>query len=89
MKRLNNWISNSYIRAVKLKNLHQELREKSVLLNKIKYNSFLYGYKDTNISWWSCLMLEINSDNVRQIILYPDGKLFYDWRYKGSIFFSK
>ena len=38
-----------------------------------------------NVCLTDCLSLESNSEDLRQLIFFPDGHLRYDWQYAGAI----
>ncbi|MDD5192555.1 MAG: radical SAM protein [Candidatus Nanoarchaeia archaeon] len=45
----------------------------------------VYDVHGQNICITDALTIEPDSDNLRQIIFFPDGHLRYDWQYKGAI----
>ncbi len=44
----------------------------------------IYDYGGQNICVSDCLTVEPNSDEIRTLIFYGDGKLMYDWQYDGA-----
>lgn len=50
----------------------------------LQHGGVVYDYKGQNICLTGCLTIEPDTDNLRQIIFFPDGSIRYDWRYKGA-----
>ena len=51
------------------------------------YGGAVYDYKNQNVCFTNALTLKPNSEDVRQIIFFPDGHLRFDWQYQGAILF--
>jgi len=67
------------------KTLHHFLAMKgAVPLLELPHGGIVYDYKDQNVCVSNCLTGTTNPDNIRQIIFFPDGRIAYDWRYKGA-----
>jgi molybdenum cofactor biosynthesis enzyme MoaA len=44
----------------------------------------VYDYEGQNVCVSDCLTVEPSSDEIRTLIYYGSGKLFYDWQYQGA-----
>ena len=55
------------------------------LLMTLPHGAKIYDYAGQNICIADCLTIEPESDNLRQLIFFPDGSLRYDWQYPGAI----
>jgi pyruvate-formate lyase-activating enzyme len=44
----------------------------------------VYDVMGQNVCVSDCLTVEPTSDDIRTLIFYPDGRLTYDWQYKGA-----
>jgi len=51
----------------------------------LMHGAVVYDLDGQNICFKDCLTLEGNTDNIRQLIFFPDGSLRYDWQYSGAI----
>lgn len=56
----------------------------AVRLLELPHGGVVYDYKDQNTAIGNCLTGTTNPDDIRQIIFFPDGRVAYDWRYKGA-----
>jgi molybdenum cofactor biosynthesis enzyme MoaA len=67
------------------KRLHHYLALKgAVRLLELPHGGVVYDYKDQNVAIGNCLTGTTDPDDIRQIIFFPDGRVAYDWRYKGA-----
>jgi uncharacterized Fe-S cluster-containing radical SAM superfamily enzyme len=56
----------------------------AVELLRLPHGGVVYDYKDQNVAIGNCLTGTTDPDDIRQIIFFPDGRVAYDWRYKGA-----
>lgn len=54
-------------------------------LLELPHGGVIYDYRGQNLCWANCLTGTTDPEDIRQLIFFPDGKLRYDWRYKGAI----
>ncbi len=59
--------------------------KKAVLLRKLIHGGEVYDINGQNVCFTNCMTLKPDTNELRQIIFYPDGHLRYDWGYKGAI----
>ena len=52
---------------------------------KLAHGAVVYDYKGQNICLANCLTTNADEEQMRQIILFPDGTLGYDWKYTGAV----
>lgn len=50
----------------------------------LDHGGTVYDYKGQNLCLTDCLTIKEDSDDLRQLIFFPDGALRYDWRYEGA-----
>jgi len=53
----------------------------------LPHGDTVFDLNGQNICFGSCLTDSKDTDNIRQIIFYPDGTVRWDWKYEGSILF--
>lgn len=63
--------------------LHVSLNSHKIL--ELPHGATIYDYNGQNICLSTCVTTNETSDDMRQIIFYPDGTISFDWKYKGSI----
>jgi molybdenum cofactor biosynthesis enzyme MoaA len=54
-------------------------------LLELPHGAVVYDWRGQNICVNNCLTSSKDPENIRQLIYFPDGKLRYDWKYKGAI----
>jgi hypothetical protein len=52
---------------------------------ELVHGAIVYDLHGQNICLTNALTIEPRSDEIRQLIFFPDGHLRYDWQYKGAI----
>lgn len=64
----------------------------SDLLNKegnklmtLDHGGIVYDYKGQNVCMTDCLTIKPSTEELRQLIFFPDGHLRYDWQHQGAI----
>lgn len=67
------------------KNLHYYLAlNGAVRLLELPHGGVVYDFKDQNVAIGNCLTSTTDPDDIRQVIFFPDGRVAYDWKYKGA-----
>lgn len=61
------------------------IRNEGTLLLKLMHGSEVYDYKGQNICISNCLTHSSNTEEIRQLIYFPDAHLRYSWTYEGAI----
>ena len=51
----------------------------------LPHGAEVYDVAGQNVCISNCLTIEPDTDNLRQIIVFPDGHIRYDWNYEGAI----
>lgn len=62
---------------------HLELNGANRLPN-LAHGAALFDYDGQNVSINNCLTETLDSDDIRQIIFFPNGEICYDWKYRGA-----
>lgn len=53
-------------------------------LMTLDHGGLVYDYEGQNICLTDCLTIKSSSEELRQLIFFPDGHLRYDWRFPGA-----
>lgn len=49
-----------------------------------EHEETIYDVDGQNVCVSDCLTVRSNGDDIRTLIFYPDGRLTFDWQYKGA-----
>ena len=50
----------------------------------LSHGGNIYDIDGQNLCYTNCLTTSPSTEELRQIILYPDGTISFDWKYKGA-----
>jgi len=53
-------------------------------LLELPHGAIVYDVDGQNVCVSNCLTSTTDPDDIRQIIYFPDGRIAYDWKYKGA-----
>ena len=53
-------------------------------LMTLDHGGVVYDLNGQNICLSDCLTIKSNTEDLRQLIFFPDGHLRYDWQYRGA-----
>jgi len=79
------WANEHHLRPEQLEDIRRFLEANGALLMTLIHGARVYDVEGQNVCLTDSLTLEANSDDLRQLIFFPDGHLRYDWQYKGAI----
>jgi molybdenum cofactor biosynthesis enzyme MoaA len=79
------WVLKHYIKPEQKEVLQNYVIKNGHQLMKLQHGATIYDVHGQNICLTSSLTLEPNSEDIRQLIFFPDGHLRYDWQYEGAI----
>ena len=51
----------------------------------LAHGAIVYDYKGQNICLANCLTTNKTTDDMRQIIFFPNGSISYDWSFSGAV----
>ncbi len=80
-----NWVSENYLKEEHLEDMIDYLNKEGIQLMHLNYEAVVYDVNGQNVCLTNSLTIDPNSDNLRQLIFFPDGHLRYDWQYVGAI----
>jgi molybdenum cofactor biosynthesis enzyme MoaA len=80
-----NWTSAHHLRAEQLADISSFLETNGALLMTLIHGARVYDVAGQNVCLTDSLTIEAKSDDLRQLIFFPDGHLRYDWQYPGAI----
>ena len=65
--------------------IYSYVRKKGNLLMNLMHGASIYDIKGISVCITTCLTLNPNMEDIRQLIFFPNGKIRYDWQYEGAI----
>lgn len=68
-----------------IKKINDYIRKEGKRLMTFSYGAEIYDLDGQNIAISDCLTIKPETDEIRQLIFFPDGHLRYDWQYRGAI----
>jgi len=54
-------------------------------LLELPHGAVVYDVDGQNVCLSNCLSAPANNGQIRNLIFYPNGRLAYDWQFKGAI----
>lgn len=78
------WIDENRVSDAAHAEIQEHVRTKGTKLYSLPHGAAVYDFRGQNVCVSNCLTLEPDTDVIRQLIFFPDGKLFADWQFKGS-----
>ncbi len=82
------WTEKHEVKDSKLNKIVEHFRfPPAVALLKLMHGATVYDYCGQNVCLSNCLTESTSTDEVRQIIFFPDGHLRFSWNYPGAIIF--
>lgn len=79
------WVEKHKLDKNQVDEMRKFLDAKGKELMKLAHGAIVYDVDGQNICLSNCLTLDSSSEEVRQLIFFPDGHLRYDWQYPGAI----
>jgi molybdenum cofactor biosynthesis enzyme MoaA len=79
------WTHRYYLQPEQLGDIRDFLEQNGKLLMTLIHGAQVYDVGGQNVCLTDSLTLEARSDDLRQLIFFPDGHLRYDWQYPGAI----
>jgi molybdenum cofactor biosynthesis enzyme MoaA len=79
------WIEQHHLKGFSLNNMKIMLEKNGTPLLNLAHGATVYDVNGQNICWANCLTESTNTEDIRQIIFYPDGTISYSWQYKGAV----
>lgn len=79
------WVEERKLSKRRFNAIGNFLKEKGAELMRLVHGAIVYDVNGQNICFSNCLTIDPSSEELRQLIYFPDGHLRYDWQYPGAI----
>ena len=81
-----NYVMNNGLDAYTVRLIKEYIESTGVFLRKLVHGAEVYDCKGQNVCIADCLTIEPNNSDIRTLIFYPSGEIYYDWQYSGARF---
>lgn len=78
------WTDRNSLSEDEIEDVKEYVIEKGTLLRKLIHGARVYDVNNLNVCLSDCLTYDPDEEELRQLIFFPDGKLYTDWQFKGS-----
>jgi molybdenum cofactor biosynthesis enzyme MoaA len=79
------WTNAHHLRPEQLDDIRTFLETNGALLMSLVHGARVYDVGGQNVCLTDSLTIDSRTDDLRQLIFFPDGHLRYDWQYPGAI----
>ncbi|NCP46846.1 radical SAM protein [bacterium] len=76
---------NLMLTAKKISDINRWAEKHGRLLLSYGHNSRIFDIDGQNVCLTDALTIKPGTDDIRQMIFFPDGHIRFDWQYKGAI----
>ena len=80
-----NWTMRNRLDEETETSLNEWVIKNGTKLATLVHGAEVYDVKGQNVCLSSCLTHDSESNQIRQLIYFPDGHIRYDWQFKGAI----
>ncbi len=84
-KKVSEWVKNRALDKKDLETIKSFFDKNANRLATLEHEAVIYDFNDQNVCLTNALTLEPLTENVRQLIFFPDGHLRYDWQFRGAV----
>ena len=79
------WTKKHLITKGQLIDISEFLEKQGNKIMTLDHGGIVYDYQGQNICLSDCLTIRPDTEDLRQLIFFPDGHLRYDWQYEGAV----
>jgi MoaA/NifB/PqqE/SkfB family radical SAM enzyme len=81
---VNRWIEHNGVPNSAAVDIKHHVQDNATQLYSLAHGAAVFDYRGQNVCLSNCLTIDPETDVIRQLIFFPDGKLFTDWQFEGS-----
>ncbi len=79
------WTSEHQVSEKKIEEIKEFLENEGTVLQDLAHGARVYDLDGQNICLTNSLTIKPESEDIRQLIFFPDGHLRYDWSHMGAM----
>jgi molybdenum cofactor biosynthesis enzyme MoaA len=83
--KIRNWTTRNVLDKKHLTNMRKYIEKNGNKIMTLPDGAQIYDVSGQNLCLTDALTLEPKTDNLRQIIFFPEGHLRYDWQFEGAV----
>ena len=80
-----NWTNAHHLSEEQKKEIFEYLEKNGSRVLRLSHGAIVYDVKGQNVCLNNCLSVNPDSEELRNLIFFPDGHLRYYWQYPGAI----
>jgi molybdenum cofactor biosynthesis enzyme MoaA len=78
------WVKENYIAQFEIESLKEYFDSAGNVVMNLNHGAIIYDYYGQNVCLSNCLTVD-KTEEIRNLIFFPDGHLRYSWEYEGAI----
>jgi pyruvate-formate lyase-activating enzyme len=82
---VSDWVKANGLTQDQVQKVAEYVVSNGTLLYKLVHGAAVYDLLGKNFCLGNCLTNDPTEETIRQLIFYPDGGLYTDWQFKGSV----
>jgi molybdenum cofactor biosynthesis enzyme MoaA len=79
------WVADHTLDSETVKEIKAFLSQEGTPILELAHGGVIYDVGGQNVCWATCITTNKSTEDMRQIIFFPDGTISYDWKYKGAV----
>ncbi len=79
------WTQQHWLKEEQLKDIEGFLETEGAQIMQLVHGARIFDVRGQNVCLTRSLTIDPQSEDIRQLIFFPDGHLRYDWQYSGAI----
>lgn len=79
------WVRDNALPPADVAQLHGRVAAEGTLLRTLSYGARVVDYRGLSVCVATCMTETAAPDEIRSLILQPDGHLYHSWNHRGSI----
>jgi len=83
--RIAKWVDENTVCNNRLHWLKRFIEAEGTALRRLSYGNTVYEFEGLGVAVATCMTDTPNPDEIRSLILMPDGHLYHSWNHRGSI----
>lgn len=79
------WVHEHTLSSTMVEGMRCYLKFHGTPILELAHGGIVYDVGGQNVCWATCITTNQSTEDMRQIIFFPDGTISYDWKYKGAV----
>lgn len=79
------WVEEHELSEASVRVIQGDLEHHGTKIMSLIHGASIYDVFGVSVCFRDCLTINPETEDIRQLIFYPSGRLRYDWRYKGAV----